>query len=156
MSASRESRSIYSELQNYLLTTMERDPSIKNNFESEDQSIVEHNLRMMDTDMQLLLMGESIGGNASAFEIEGKYYSCGGANGYADPEIGSIVKFGNFQNLKKEITLNNSEFTLRVAFDLRRPRGFFKIVSFSVSRAISPRGKKNIELSVEQYNAANA
>jgi len=124
--------------------------------------VIEHNLTMMDEDMQKLLNTESIGGNAGVVEIDGKKHSAAGANGYEKPENGEIMMFGNFQDIKdRSITEDNAKFTLRVAMD--RPeriktknfRGFFKIVDVYLEKnmnPLSPEGEENLRESIKRWN----
>ncbi len=149
--------------------------------ESRDREIVTHNIEMLNKDMLDLLGGESIGGNAGDVEIDGKFYSCAGANGYADKKTGKIIVFGNIQDIKdKNIIENNLDFTLRVAVNseimassLQRPRvvfdreslvaarllakeedrkSFFKIVDFFGKEKFEITGQNNIAEAIEIYN----
>lgn len=81
--------------------------------------IIRKNLEKMngnkDGDMQPLLITESIGGNA------GKYNNipCAGVNFYYDNSDGSIVYFGNVQDVPKKIRENYKRGTFTVAVDLK-------------------------------------
>ncbi|KKT82553.1 MAG: hypothetical protein A3B99_00720 [Candidatus Yanofskybacteria bacterium RIFCSPHIGHO2_02_FULL_44_12b] len=116
------------------------------------EEVVAWNLEKLRKDMVDLLMTESIGGNAGAVDVDGKKYSCGGANGYANSETGEIIVFGNIQDIQdKKILENSSSFTLRVALD--RQRGFFKITEILFgSDHISGAGRLAIEEAVKRWN----
>ena len=123
-----------------------------------DRVGVSHNLGMLTKDMIDLLNTESIGGNAGEAEINGKKYKCGAANGFANPETGKIVMFGNIQNIPKDIVSENVEFTLRVAMDWQTGK-FVKIVQFwnpgHEKKKFSENGKLAIESAVSEWNKEN-
>ena len=133
--------------------------NIKQNIESEllpDRRVVTRNLMMLNWDMIHLLNNESIGGNAGAVEINGKKYSCGGANGYANPETGQIIVFDNIQNIRdRKIVEENIAFTLRVAMDWKAGN-FIKIVNFYVEdynkMRLSDKAKLAIETAIAEWN----
>ncbi|OGN08706.1 MAG: hypothetical protein A3J46_06560 [Candidatus Yanofskybacteria bacterium RIFCSPHIGHO2_02_FULL_41_11] len=122
-----------------------------------DKVVVGHNLGMLTKDMVDLLNTESIGGNAGEAEINGKKYRCGAANGFANPETGEIVVFGNIQNIPKDIVIENVEFTLRVAMDWQTGK-FIKIVQFwnpsYEKKKFSENGKLAIESAINEWNNA--
>ncbi len=117
-----------------------------------ETAIVEHNVGMLNRDMQDLLSLESIGGNAGTVEIAGKTYPCGAANGYANRETGEIVIFNNVQDVPEEIVESNAEFTLRVALDFAGGK-FIKIVDFFGSNNFSVKGRLAIEAAISKWNA---
>lgn len=121
--------------------------------EGGDASIQAQNLQIMSTEMLVLLSSESIGGNAGHEEVEGRRLPCAAANGYADPQTGKIVSFGNFQDIPKDILKGNQEFTLRVALDIRK--GHSRIINFFGAEKFSKKGRKNIETAIERYNSRN-
>jgi hypothetical protein len=128
--------------------------------EQEQQIIVEHNLNLMRTGMRELLRYESIGGNAGFVKIDGKNYSCAGANGFADRDSGSIAEFNNIQNASQEaLRKKNGGFIFRVAFDTNF--GFFKILGVFYGEGkndlgskgqFSSKAKMNISRAVERWN----
>ena len=114
------------------------------------------NLLAMNSPMMKLLQTESVGGNAGRAKLDGKYYACAAANGYADPQSGRIVAFGNFQDVSPNIRKKNAQFTLRVACGVR---GFFRIVQLvSEDRGsggtLSPGARDVLEQSVRTWNKA--
>ncbi len=136
------------------LLTQELQDKIEQKKTESDERITEKNFKMLQDEMGDLLFGESIGGNAGMATIEGKKYSCGAANGYANPRTGKIVMFGNIQDLDPALMKGNVEFTLRVAFG--KP-GFFKmkIVDFFHKSRFSERGLENINKAIKKYNKEN-
>ena len=121
--------------------------------ETGPEGVDEHNLDMLNKDMQELLMGESLGGNAGFVEIEGKKYSCAAANGYVNPETGKIVAFGNIQDVPPEIVRRNIPFTLKVAFGMKQG-GYFKIMEvISSSEKFSANCRPAIQSAVDKWNA---
>lgn len=116
--------------------------------------IWQHNLEMMDGEMQKLLNSESIGGNAGRSVVDGKKYSCAAANGYANPETGEILAFGNPQDLSKDIIASGKEFTMRVAFDLGH--GFFKVLEILATDQFSPKGQAALDEAAAKYNIKHA
>lgn len=133
-------------------------------FEDTSEGAVLHNLDMLQHAMTKLLLVESMGGNAGAVTIDGIKYACAAANGYANPETGEIVVFGNSQNIDDDIIKNNMEFTLRVAVDIKRLQGarpsgssepFFNIVNFLGKEYFVPSARRSIESAIERYNELN-
>ena len=51
----------------------------------------------MNSSMLKLLKTESVGGNAGRVKLDGKYYSCAAANGYADPQGLAAVALRGFR-----------------------------------------------------------
>ena len=127
----------------------------KNDSESKekanDQEVVAHNLKMLKEDMWDLLLSESWGGNAGYTEIGGENCVCAGANGYADPETGRIVAFGNLQDVDVVVQRKNAEFTLLVADHL----GGLQIVRLYGNDRFTERGLRNIKKAVNDYNLSN-
>ena len=123
--------------------------------QGQETVVTEHNSQMLNHDMLRLLEAESIGGNAGSIEIDGKKYSCAAANGFANPDTGEIIMFGNIQDIPRDIVKNNIGFTLRVAMDWQKG-GFFKIVHFFVSshdkKEFSTEGKLVIESAINKWN----
>jgi len=121
-----------------------------------DETVINRNLEMLNQDMINLLNTESIGGNAGTVDIGGKKYSCGGANGYANPETGEIIVFDNIQDIRnKKIIEENVDFTLRVAMDWQTGQ-FIKIVNFMVTtynkNKLSDKAKLTIEAAINRWN----
>ena len=120
-----------------------------------DKVVVSHNIEMLTKDMVDLLNTESIGGNAGTAEINGKKYRCGAANGFANPETGEIVMFGNIQNIPKDLAVQNIEFTLRVAMNWQTGK-FIKIVQFwnpsHEQKRFSGNGRLAIESAIDEWN----
>ena len=119
-------------------------------------SALSHNLVAMNSSMMNLLKTESVGGNAGRVKVDGKYYSCAAANGYADPQSGTIVAFGNLQDVSPNIQKKTATFTLRVACSRR---GFFRIVQLVTEergsgRTLSPGARAVLEQSVRAWNKA--
>ena len=108
------------------------------------------NLEMMNTEMQTLLYSESVGGNGGKLEVDGKKYSGAVANGYANPETGEIIAFGNSQNIPQEVKTKNQEFTMRVAFDVNR--GFFNVVDIVGIDGFSDSAMGTLHESMVRYN----
>ena len=118
------------------------------------ESVAGHNLSEMNSSMMQLLKTESVGGNAGRVKFGARYYSCAAANGYADPQSGRIVAFGNLQDISANIQEPNAKFTLRVACGAR---GFFRIVELVTEdrgRTLSPAARKALEASVRTWNTA--
>ena len=119
-------------------------------------SALSHNFLAMNSPMMKLLKTESVGGNAGRVKLDGKYYSCAAANGYADPQSGRIVAFGNVQDVSPNIQKKNAKFTLRVACGAR---GFFRIVQLVTEdrgggRTLSPGAREVLDQSVRTWNKA--
>ncbi len=117
--------------------------------------VVSHNLKMMETDMQKLSDNESVGGNAGTITIQGKMCSCMGLNGYADRNTGEILAFGNFQDIPSEIRKKGIEFTFRKAIytDMKTFTGGQKIIDFFGAERFSDKGRENINIAINSYNA---
>ena len=122
-----------------------------------NEAVVAHNLEMLNRDMINLLNVESIGGNAGTADIDGKKYSCGTANGYANPQTGQIIVFDNIQDIRdKKIIEENAGFTLRVAINWQAGK-FVKIVDFFTERygkiKLSDQATLAIEIAINRWNA---
>jgi len=113
-----------------------------------DAAIVEHNINKMGSDMNKVLSSESIGSNAGMVEIDGVKYSCVAVNGYADPDIGKIIVFGNPQNMNEHVLRHNAHFSFKIALS---PKG--KIVDFTYrAKAFSNQAATNLLSAVDEYN----
>ncbi len=119
-----------------------------------DMILQRRNYNLMNKEMIRLLSNESMGGNAGSIQIEGKNYSCSGANLYVDSETGEIVVFGNSQDLDPKLMEGKNLVTFKVAFDLKTSfhNGFFRIVKTYGLENLSPQARVMIESCVEQYN----
>ena len=118
------------------------------------ETVAGHNLSEMNSSMMRLLKTESLGGNAGRVKLGARYYSCAAANGYADPQSGRIVAFGNLQDISSSIQSENTKFTLRVAYGAR---GFFKIVELLIEdrgRTLSPAAREALDEYVRAWNTA--
>lgn len=82
--------------------------------ESQPGIVIAKNLDKIRKEMLVLLRKESMGGNAGTLEIGGIKFSAQGANGYADPETGEILAFGNPQDLEDEVKNQGKIFTFKV------------------------------------------
>lgn len=140
------------------MTNYEKEAGIYS-VEEADEWVIQHNINMLREDMMELLMGESIGGNAGTVEIDGKEYTCAGANGFANRKTGEILIFENFQNVPEKIRESAVPFLLKVAIvgkDLSQvnPRNDNpRVVSFLNKENFSDVGRKAIQQAIDKYNA---
>ncbi len=122
-----------------------------------NEEIVERNLRLMDTEMQNL--AESVGGNASSAEIDGKRYPCRANNIYVNPENGEVVAAGNFQDVPAKTRNGAEEITLReaIGFDIKSPQaGFLRIVEIIGKEKLSAPAARTLAESIRRYNETHA
>lgn len=115
----------------------------------DEAQVIQHNIKMMNTEMKQVLMTESIGGNAGEIEIEGKICPCAGANGYMN-ETGKILAFGNVQYLDESITRNNLHFIIKVAYS--PVFTILKIVSVDIYGKGSELASRILNQSVDEWN----
>lgn len=126
--------------------------------EKPDEQVIQNNINKLKVDMIRLLMTESLGGNAGTVQIDGKEYTCAGANGFANRETGEILIFENYQNVPAEIRESAEPFLLKVAIvgkDLSpvNPRNNNpKVVNFLNKENFSKIGKQAIEEAIDQFN----
>jgi hypothetical protein len=138
-----------------LLEAPEKRVTIVDRAVTHDAAVL-HNLSQMNGSMIRLLRNESLGGNAGRVNLGGRYYSCAAAHGYADPQSGRIMAFGNVQDIPLEIREENAEFIMKAAFGGLR---FFRIVEFLASGGgagpkLSPDARDVLEESAQRWNEA--
>ena len=115
--------------------------------------IIEQNVRMLETLMMQVLLGEeSMGGNAGFYEIHGKRYSCGAVHAYVDPQTGEFKGFyGRLPSAEEQKGIAETvECIIRVALDLST--GFTKIVEIKKHGILSSDAERVIDESIAGYN----
>lgn len=141
-------------------------PERSGNEENIADRIVSSNLEKMKGEMEDLLRGESIGGNAGRYEIDGKKFPCGAANAQFNRLTGEIVVFGNIQDNEVQSAIERDKskelwnVAFRVAIDIRRgPRKIIQIIYDNLKPytgkddpVIADEAKIIIERTVEEYN----
>lgn len=100
--------------------------------------------------MTRLLGVESWGGNAGTIVIDGREYSCAVARGYADPESGKILTFGNPQDVPENQRQGYAEFLFRVAAGLLLGT---HIVECSAGEPFTAEARKTLQNSMRHWNA---
>lgn len=133
--------------------------------ESLNVGVVRHNLSLMlGSNMQNLLMNESVGGNGGHVALDGEKYSATGANGYFDSENGMITTFGNVQEVDQEIVETNGHFIMHILLDkldVQRIRdgsfrGFFHISEIQYLDECSAEAEQVLEAGRAIYNDLHA
>lgn len=116
-----------------------------------EEVLIESNLGKMRGnsrgEMVLLLMEESIGGNAG----HAGQYPCIAANFFFNPFTGEIVYFGNWQHVPEKIRENNAEGTFRLAIDWNKSWKL-SVVDTYIRGACSDAARCCLEETVQQYN----
>lgn len=114
-----------------------------------DPSILAHNLAEMDTSMTRLLSTESWGGNAGTILVDGREYACAVARGYADPESGKILTFGNPQDVSESTRQGAAEFLYRAAAGLLLGT---HLIEVSAGDEFTAQAKEMLQESMRRWN----
>lgn len=94
--------------------------------EAMKEAVVRDNVRLMDTAMMELLMTESFGGSAQTAVVDGEEYGLAAADALVNRLTGKIIAFKNSPTYAgREM---EAPISFLVAADIRRARGFFRIV----------------------------
>ncbi|MFC1710632.1 hypothetical protein ACFLZJ_00530 [Nanoarchaeota archaeon] len=118
------------------------------------EEILKNNLIRM-TNVQLegnmltLLQLESWGDNGGTTKDN---RTCACANFYMNKDIGTIIRFGNYQNLSKEI-INNKNYTpssFRVALDNKAYT--LEIVDYKLPKDLTSISKEILDETVKRFN----
>ncbi len=112
--------------------------------------IIKKNLEKMvgenETDMDAILMRESMGGNAGRWHG----FSCQAANFYFLKWNGKIICFGNIQDVPAEIRKDNPQGTFRLALNNILLK--YRIVDLILPENVSVEAKKNLYNTLEEWN----
>jgi hypothetical protein len=117
------------------------------------ESILAHNLGEMNASMTRLLNVESWGGNAGHVVVDGRQYSCAVARGYADPQSGKILIFGNPQDVPENLRHDSAEFLFRAAAGLMLGT---HLVECSAGEPFTAAARAVLEESMRRWNAGAA
>lgn len=118
--------------------------------EAKREDIINHNLRMMEGEMQELLLQESIGGNAGEAQTKsGVFYICATAKGYMD-KSGRILGWGNVGNISGPLVQNGNGFKLDVSFN--RDLTIHKIIEAHQTDGLNEEQLKILRECIEKYN----
>jgi len=121
-----------------------------------NEDTVKKNLDKMTTPeyggMLDLLLEESMGGNAGYFKMNGRIYSCVGANFFYDGETGEIKIFTNYQDFEPEKGVRYAEGLFRLAVNLRNTPGVYKILERYYHNSPTWEALDNLEMTILIYN----
>jgi hypothetical protein len=119
---------------------------------SAEHTAVDYNLqRLYGSEFIDELRGESFGGNAGfEFINESESVSCAAVNGYAEPDSGRIITFGNVQYLDAEVIEGKSHVSFKVG--MSRQTFQIRILGFTAEESLSDEAKAVLGGTIEAYN----
>jgi hypothetical protein len=117
-----------------------------------DESIVTSNLQKMDSEMEQVLLKESMGGNAGTYVLNGEDCVCAGVNGYLDADTGEIICFGNIQDLDRDMIKGRAHFIFRIARPMKSRPQIVELIESAGFENLTPRAKDIVVKCVNTWN----